>query len=642
LALDGFAKTSQFAKNLAAHRNLGGSPMDSENNQEKARQEGSSFSYKRVPHVMILPDGSKPVELGSGTVTALLGVGGMANVYEIWNNHLEMKRAVKLLHPNYSQDSKQRFETEIKITAKLDHPNIVEIHAVGEWNGLPFIEMEKIQGVTLEKLVSDRGGLPFEVCTSIGILICRALRYAHSHEYALYGETYHGIIHRDLKPNNIMVADDGTVKLMDFGIARPIDASIHTTDNSSVLGSMQYLSPETLEGKTADVRTDIYSLGAILYELVTGTKAFADDNISKLMLSKVRNEFKPLDSFRIKIPARLRRVIQQCLSRERERRPQDAAFLLAELTRVHKSLTPLSPEAVMQSFTGSENGGRTEVGYRRRLPLRAVAGVMAAAAVVAAVAVAGYLAYQHRLTQRQAAPLAARQVPKAAPGPHSEPTAAGVREKLMSAPKTSRKPVIAFAVPAEKTAPQPLPTVSPLDELKAQYGTTDLLELFVKQVKLGNYEQASTAYGAMTAEQQQSKPAVLCRILMLEALGDTKSLDNVLQSSSLDDGEFYLAQAKYHFRTGNLEKCLYFLDASLKSHCEIVNPVVLRQDVLYYRALSYSREFDDHPGQATMKNAFDAWFEVKLLFRSTPGNNYYQKAVSEMQRIADKAKDVRG
>ena len=184
--------------------------MDSENNQEKARQpqqEGGSFSFKRVPHVMILPDGSKPVELGSGAVTALLGIGGMANVYEIWNNHLEMKRAVKLLHPNYSQDSKERFETEIKITAKLDHPNIVEIHAVGEWNGLPYIEMEKIEGVTLEKLVSDRGGLPFEVCTAIGIMVCRALRYAHSHEYALYGETYHGIIHRDLKPNNIMVSE---------------------------------------------------------------------------------------------------------------------------------------------------------------------------------------------------------------------------------------------------------------------------------------------------------------------------------------------------------------------------------------------------------------------------------------------------
>ena len=376
---------------------------------------------------------------------------------------------------------------------------------------------------------------------------------------------------------------------------------------------------------------------------MTGTKAFAEDNISKLMLSKVRNEFKPLDSFKIKIPARLRRIIQQCLSRERERRPQDAAVLLAELTRVHRSLTPLSPEAALQSFTGSESGEKTVVGYRRLLPLRAIAG-----ALVACRHCCGRFWPQASLPTSSgrcggyAAPAPVRHAPRAALAPHGEPSEASVREKLLSAPKAARKPVIAFAMPAEKAAPQPPAAVSPVDELKAQYGTSDLLELLVKLIKLGKYQQASVVYGAMTAEQQQSKSAVLCRILMLEALGDTKSLDNVLQSSTLDDGEFYLAQAKYHFRTGNLEKCLYFLDASLKSRCEIVNPVTVRQDVLYYRALSYSREFDDHPGQATMKNAFDAWFEVKLLFHSTPENNYYQKAVSEMQRIADKAKDVRG
>jgi hypothetical protein len=142
--------------------------------------DNGSFTMKKAPHVVILPDGTKPLPLGSGTINSILGIGGMSNVYEIWNAHLEVKRAVKLLHPNYTTDSKQRFETEIKITAKLDHPNIVEIHAVGEWNGLPFIEMEKIDGVTLEKLITDRGGLPMEVCTSIGLLVGRALRYAQT------------------------------------------------------------------------------------------------------------------------------------------------------------------------------------------------------------------------------------------------------------------------------------------------------------------------------------------------------------------------------------------------------------------------------------------------------------------------------
>ncbi len=604
-----------------------------------------SFSFKRVPHVMILPDGSKPVDLGSGTITSLLGVGGMSNVYEIWNNHLEMKRAVKLLHPNYSLDSKQRFETEIKITAKLDHPNIVEIHAVGEWNGLPYIEMEKIEGVTLEKLVSDRGGLPFEVCTAIGIMVCRALRYAHSHEYALYGETYHGIIHRDLKPNNIMVKNDGVVKLMDFGIARPIDASIHTTDSSSVLGTMQYLSPEMLEGKNADIRTDIYSLGAILYELVTGTKAFAESNISKLMLSKIKNEFKPLDSFKIKIPPRLRRLIQKCLNREREKRPQDAAALLAELTRIHRNLTPLLPEAVMQVFAGSETSGKTVVGLRRRFPARSLAAALVAAACIAAAVGVVQFVNNRKTAPAGRGPSSAASVQQAVSRPVAavpkEPSARLVRDKLSSAPKPAGRLPITVEKPVGKKAPQAA-EVSLIDELKNQYGTADLLDIFVKEIKFGRYQEALTVFNALPAQQQQSKTSVLYHIRLLDGLGDNDGLERLLQSQSIDDGEFYLAEAKYFFRSKNLEKCLYFLDASSKSRCEVMNPVAIRQDVLYYRALCYSQEFDGHPGQATMKNALDAWFEVKLFFRSSPEHNYYQKAVSEMQRIGDKAKDVKG
>ena len=373
---------------------IGKTPLSPDKEQQS---QGGAFSFKKVPRVIILPDGTKPLQLGSGTITSLLGTGGMANVYEIWNPQLEMKRAVKLLHPNYTIESKQRFEMEIKITAKLDHPNIVEIHAVGEWSGLPFIEMEIIDGYTLEKLISDRGSLPFEVCTTIGIMMCRALRYAHSHEYALYGENYHGIIHRDLKPNNIMVSHSGNVKLMDFGIARPIDASIHTTDNSSVLGTMQYLSPEQLEGKKSDIRTDLYSLGAILYELVTGVKAFPESNISRLMLSKIRNEYKPLDSFVLKIPARLKRVIQKCLNREREKRPQNAALLLVELTKILKSLTALSPEAVMQNYMNVECLDKKIIHEKRRfMPRPLVTGLAAATAAVVLLMALGFDVWHKR------------------------------------------------------------------------------------------------------------------------------------------------------------------------------------------------------------------------------------------------------
>ena len=329
----------------------------------------------RVRNAVILPDGTKKEPLGSGIITGLLGVGGMANVYEIWNSQLEISRAVKLLHPNYTEETLQRFQTEIKITAKLSHRNIIEIHAVGHWNGLPYIEMERIYGDTLEKILEDRGALPLEVCTAIATMIGRALFYAHNQEYVIYGTTYHGVIHRDLKPSNIMVTGEGIVKLMDFGIARPTDASIHTTDGA-ILGTMQYLSPEQLDGKESDVRADIYSLGTILYELITGVKAFPENNISKLMLNKIKNDFKPLNQFALAMPSRLRRLIHRCMVYDREKRISDAQDFLTEIGKIHRSISGSSPEQVVRNYLKEETVVHTAIVTRRRLPVKmfAVAG----------------------------------------------------------------------------------------------------------------------------------------------------------------------------------------------------------------------------------------------------------------------------
>jgi hypothetical protein len=603
--------------------------------------DGSSFTIKKVPHVIILPDGTKPLPLGSGTIISILGIGGMSNVYEIWNPQLEVKRAVKLLHPNYSLDSKQRFETEIKISAKLDHPNIVEIHAVGVWNGLPFIEMEKVDGCTLEKLIVDRGGLPLEVCTSVGILIGRALRYAHNHEYALYGQSYHGIIHRDLKPNNIMVANSGVVKLMDFGVARPIDASIHTTDNSSVLGTMQYLSPELLEGKSADIRTDIYSLCAVLYEAVTGTKAFPESNISTLMMRKIKNEYKPLDSYAIRIPPRFKRTIQKCMHRDREKRPGTVDELLTELGRIHKSICPLSPEAVMTNFMSQATGSKTVVNLRRRLPVLQI-GI---ACAVAALCTIAFLLVRF-IPKHPAAttPPAAATMPKppaaAAVQPQAAPSVKNVSEALLGKSRQGSAP-LSGAPRAPKVNKGPAPDLF-VAELKQMYGTDDLADIFVREVKTGHYPEALKVFGMLSLGQKESKPVVLFRLRTLEATGGQNAVAQVVAMQSIDDGEFYLARARQYYREGNTAKCLAFLDLSGKTRCEFLSPATLRQEALYYRALCYSREFDSHPSKMTMQTALDSWFEVKLQFRATPEHNHFRKAMLEMQRIGDKGKDIKG
>ncbi|MDD5676079.1 MAG: serine/threonine-protein kinase, partial [Chitinivibrionales bacterium] len=299
------------------------------------------------------PDGLPPVDqnmvLGSGTVVSILGTGGMARVYKIWNDKLEMHRAVKILLPNQHGDLAHRFETESKITAKLHHPNIVEIYTVGEWKGLPYLEMEYIDGESLEAVIGRYGRLPEAVCCAIGIFISRALAYAHSQSFLLYGKNYHGVIHRDLKPANIMVSAKGGVRLMDFGIARPTETSLHTVDGN-IVGTMQYLSPEQLDGSAIDGRTDIYTLGAILYEIITGTKTFPQTTITNLMKKKALNEYRRFNEFDFTVMPALGKIAQKCLQQNPSDRYQVAADLEKDLTELYGSLTNETPEQTMQRF----------------------------------------------------------------------------------------------------------------------------------------------------------------------------------------------------------------------------------------------------------------------------------------------------
>lgn len=300
-------------------------------------------------NIIMLPDGTKQVPMGSGIIIGVLGEGGMAIVYEIWNEQLGVKRAVKLLRPNSSQENKERFYNEIKITAQLDHPNIIDIHAVGEWHQLPYIEMEKIDGISLENLLKSQGALPLQVCTSIGIFICRALNYTHHHEYVINNKYFTGLLHRDLKPGNILISNSGIVRLTDFGIARPTNVTANTS-SGKVIGSMQYLAPEQLEEDEIDTRADIFSFGCILYEMLCGEKTFPEKNITRLVRKRVKNEYSPLSSYKIDIPARLNSLIVHCLQEKANKRPSDIKLALYELEKIHNKITSASPEEIMAAY----------------------------------------------------------------------------------------------------------------------------------------------------------------------------------------------------------------------------------------------------------------------------------------------------
>jgi len=285
--------------------------------------------------------------LAGGRIVRFLGSGGMADVYLVWNPRLEVYRAIKVIKPGQPSNLLARFETEIRILSKLQHPNVVQFYNVGEWHALPFIEMEFVPGAAMDDVQKKVTVLTPQETAAVGILVCHALDYAHRKNATLYGTAYRGVIHRDLKPANIMLSKSGRVKLTDFGIARPQDVSLHTMDTGAVVGTLPYLAPEQLSGKPISARVDIYSLGATLYEFLSGARAFPQTEIPALISAKSSGERNPLPSF---VPKPLCSVIDKAMLADPAGRYESAAAFAHDLERILRGPGSVSGYSVLQKL----------------------------------------------------------------------------------------------------------------------------------------------------------------------------------------------------------------------------------------------------------------------------------------------------
>ena len=272
-----------------------------------------------------------------GRIVRLLGGGGMADVYLVWKPRMEVYRAVKVLKPGQASTLVSRFETEIRIFSKLNHPNIVHCYGAGEWHGLPCIEMEYVHGTSLENVIEKHGRLSAPQTMLIGILVARALHYAHNQVITIYGETHNGVIHRDLKPANIMLSRSGRIKLTDFGIARPSDVSLHTVDSGTVVGTLPYLAPEQLDGAGVSVKSDIYALGATLHELLSGRRAFPQTEVSALVKAKSMGT---VESIRLSsdVPHGLGAILAKAMHTDPAQRHASGQALAADLEQCYRQM----------------------------------------------------------------------------------------------------------------------------------------------------------------------------------------------------------------------------------------------------------------------------------------------------------------
>jgi len=270
------------------------------------------------------------VRLGPYEIVAALGAGGMAEVYRARDTKLNRDIALKILPDAFARDTDRlaRFEREARVVAALNHPHVVTIFSIEEHGGVRFMTMELVEGSTLAQVIAG-GALAPARFFDIAIAMADALSAAHRKH----------IIHRDLKPANVMVTGDGRVKILDFGLARALDADAvgddvtHLgTQAGAIVGTMPYMSPEQIEARPLDHRTDLFSLGIILYELLTGARPFRGDSPAALMSSILRDHIRPIAEWRTDLPEGIERVVDGCLEKDRRERIQTASEIHSALT----------------------------------------------------------------------------------------------------------------------------------------------------------------------------------------------------------------------------------------------------------------------------------------------------------------------
>jgi len=273
----------------------------------------------------------------------ILGFGGMSEVHLARDLRLHRDVAVKVLRADLARDPSfyLRFRREAQNAAALNHPAIVAVYDTGEAetpNGpLPYIVMEYVEGVTLRDIVHTDGPMPAQRAIETIADACQALNFSHQH----------GIIHRDVKPANIMISKTGAVKVMDFGIARAIaDGGNSVTQTAAVIGTAQYLSPEQARGETVDARSDVYSLGCVLYEILTGEPPFVGDSPVAVAYQHVREDPIPPSQRHPDISPELDAVVLKSLAKNPDNRYQTAAEMRADLIRVHSGEAPDAPKVL--------------------------------------------------------------------------------------------------------------------------------------------------------------------------------------------------------------------------------------------------------------------------------------------------------
>jgi len=566
--------------------------------------------------VPVLPDGTQPVPIGSGVISKILGEGGAAVLYEIRNSQLSFQRAVKLLKPNQTKESFNRFLKEFRIGAQLNHPNIVTVHSVGQWQKLPYIEMEKISGFTLSEIISQFGPLPLGLCTATGIILCKVLEYISTCSFDIEKKRFTGLLHLDLKPSNILFSDSGVLKVMDFGLATPIQEAKSGLFPSGI-GSPQYAAPELLfETGIPDIRSDLYSLGTILYETASGLKAFPGSNPENVFELRRENEIVPLKKVLKSVPSEYLQLVERCLCFDMDERPNDIESVRNQLEVIHSNCTCLTPESTVSLYVSKRNRNEPFT-----LPKPSRSKTFYAISIVLSIC-AGIILFLGLWKPQETTNFFKSAISRLNPETETVYNEDFSESIPISFENTTNTPL--------KETESSQFYVPTLDNKHAE-----LMDSLHRLWTGRQYEEMLTLIDNMPHELSDSKVVVLFKLRALGRNGD--ELGKLLNQDDVADGEFYFHKARYHFGNRDYTAALEYLDKAESFPSEFLDKRILGREVHLYKSRSLTAVFRDTPTSENLRLALDSWNKLVQLSKDRPNSLHYREAVREKNNLAAEA-----
>lgn len=598
-------------------------------NMSDAEVETSGLQRRNGQVKTGLPDGSKPIILGSGTVSGILGEGGAAVLYEIRNKDLGFHRAVKLLRPNHNKESLERFIKEFKVCAQLTHPNMPVVHTVGQWHGLPFIEMEKVTGFSLSEMITKFAPVPLGLVTAIGIIICKSLEYIHSCKYEIDKREYRGFLHLDLKPSNIMLSDAGVLKIMDFGMATPLQEAKEGQYPGSSIGSSQYVAPEILFGRTApDIRSDIFSLGCILFELACGIRVFSGSSLSEIMSARKNHSIPSLKKFDKSLPDSFIKLVETCLSFDKDQRPDQVINVRHSLEKLHRAETGATAEDVILLYvTKRKQNEPFEIPAVRHA--QAIALYTSGAISALCAGALTFLIIWKPMEFKQVTFSTLSKVESVLPFLKKSHTPLVINSSDESSTPAVIKTVVPVTESVHETIENDFYEPSLTEEQNA------LLDSLRHKWNTRQFDELRAYIDGLPKEMETNKEVVLYKLRSMGRSGEDLGL--ALKTYTINDGEYYFHKARYLSGKNDFRGTLESLTKAESLPCEFLDKRILATEVQLYRARSLTALFRENPTSENLKSALEAWDKLTFIVQNRPNSIQAKEAEREKKNLTSEA-----